>query len=294
MNETYVEKITGYRYRFERNNGMLPGYLTLVGAEESNKWSTIVLTTDKLKEEFVKVPIDNAFISSGIIPTVSGSITTFPKQSEWTPWDDSYKFTYSDGTSTISTKKENEEEMVTKCECSECDPQLNILDYIENVIYNGNVTTVIWADGTKTIVRPSMGDAFDPEVGLAMAITQELFGSRSQFVKFVTKKINEAGKRKPSRKSVRKEFYVWPDNHLELDSMLESSEKLILANQAKNAAEIFVNKYPIFADAPINVIAKDTVDKKLVKNNYKIDTELFNFILNNKSSFEIPQVEQPF
>lgn len=299
--ESYVEKRTGYRYRFERNNTMLPGYVTLVGDEEANKWSTIVLTEEKFKQEFVKVPISNAYISTGIIPTVSGSITTFPKESEWTvtpPWVGNYKFVYYDGTSTITTKKENEEEMATKCPCCEPDPQLSILDYIENVIYNGNVTTVIWADGTKTIVRPSTGDAFDPEVGLAMAIAQGLFGSRSQFVKFVAKKLDEAGRRKPSRKNIAKAFYVWPESTKIEELFDKQKNNIIVSNQAKNAAECFVNSLPGVSsprlyNGNINVIAKDVVDKKLVNNKYNIDDELFKFILNNKSTFEFRDIKLP-
>lgn len=83
------------------------------------------------------------------------------------------------------------------CDITNPDPDsLNIVDYIENVYYSNGVTVVIWADGLKTVVRPSGGDSFDPEVGLAMAITQKLFGTRSQFVKYVAKRVKESDARK--------------------------------------------------------------------------------------------------
>jgi hypothetical protein len=39
---------------------------------------------------------------------------------------------------------------------------------IKNVYFNNPVTVVIWADGTKTIVRCQEGDVYSPETGLAL------------------------------------------------------------------------------------------------------------------------------
>lgn len=43
---------------------------------------------------------------------------------------------------------------------------------IEKVIFNDPATIVFWKDGTKTIVKCQEGVAFDPEKGLAMAISR--------------------------------------------------------------------------------------------------------------------------
>lgn len=49
---------------------------------------------------------------------------------------------------------------------------------IEKVIFNNPATIVIWSDGTKTIVKCSEDDVFDPEKGLAMAICKNLLGDQ--------------------------------------------------------------------------------------------------------------------
>lgn len=43
---------------------------------------------------------------------------------------------------------------------------------IEKVIFNDPATVVFWKDGTKTIVKCQEGAEFDPEKGLAMAISR--------------------------------------------------------------------------------------------------------------------------
>ena len=51
---------------------------------------------------------------------------------------------------------------------------------IKKVIYNYPATIVIWADGTKTVVKVHNED-FDPEKGLAMAICKKAFGNGYDF-----------------------------------------------------------------------------------------------------------------
>lgn len=47
---------------------------------------------------------------------------------------------------------------------------------IKKVIFNDPVTIVIWSDKTKTIVRTQGCDIYDPEKGLAMAISKKMLG----------------------------------------------------------------------------------------------------------------------
>ncbi len=47
---------------------------------------------------------------------------------------------------------------------------------IKKVIFNNPATIVIWANGDKTVVKCD-GEKFDPEKGLAMAITKYLLGN---------------------------------------------------------------------------------------------------------------------
>lgn len=62
------------------------------------------------------------------------------------------------------------------------------IDGIKNVIYNDPATIVFWDDGTKTVVKCQVGEQFDKEKGLAMAILKKLYGGASYnevFKKFV-------------------------------------------------------------------------------------------------------------
>lgn len=48
---------------------------------------------------------------------------------------------------------------------------------IKDVIFNDPATIVFWMDGTKTVVKAQDGEKFDPEKGLAMAISKKALGN---------------------------------------------------------------------------------------------------------------------
>lgn len=52
---------------------------------------------------------------------------------------------------------------------------------IKNVIFNPPATIVFWADGTKTVVKVQEGEDFDPEKGLAMAISKKALGNQGNY-----------------------------------------------------------------------------------------------------------------
>ena len=57
----------------------------------------------------------------------------------------------------------------------------------ERVIYSGPATIVVWADGTKTVVKACEGDTFDPVFGYMIAFYQKQTGkSHHQTSKFFT------------------------------------------------------------------------------------------------------------
>lgn len=58
---------------------------------------------------------------------------------------------------------------------------------IQNVIFNDPATIVLWSDGTKTVVKCQEGDIFDPEKGLAMAITKKFFGNKGSYCNEIKK-----------------------------------------------------------------------------------------------------------
>lgn len=51
---------------------------------------------------------------------------------------------------------------------------------IKNVILNDPAVIVIWGDGTKTVVK-AQGEEFDPEKGLAMAISKKALGNKHSY-----------------------------------------------------------------------------------------------------------------
>lgn len=52
---------------------------------------------------------------------------------------------------------------------------------VKNVIFNDPATIVLWSDGTKTVVKCQEGDVYDPEKGLAMAISKKALGNKGNF-----------------------------------------------------------------------------------------------------------------
>lgn len=65
------------------------------------------------------------------------------------------------------------------------------LPYIKNVIHNDPATIVFWADGTKTVVKCQPGDIYDPEKGLAMAISKKALGNQGNYCNVFKKWIPE-------------------------------------------------------------------------------------------------------
>lgn len=52
---------------------------------------------------------------------------------------------------------------------------------IKKVIFNEPATIVIWADGSKTVVKTQDGETYDPEKGLAMAISKRALGDKGNY-----------------------------------------------------------------------------------------------------------------
>lgn len=65
---------------------------------------------------------------------------------------------------------------------------------IDDVIFNGPATIVMWADGDKTVVKCQEGDTFSKETGLAMAIAKKALGNKGRFNETFKQWIPEYGK----------------------------------------------------------------------------------------------------
>lgn len=62
-----------------------------------------------------------------------------------------------------------------------------MLPEIADVIFSGPATIVQWKDGTKTVVKCSEGENFDPEKGLVMAITKKALGNKGNYYETIKK-----------------------------------------------------------------------------------------------------------
>lgn len=74
----------------------------------------------------------------------------------------------------------------------------DILPSIKNVIFNAPATIVFWDDGTKTVVKCQEDDIYDPEKGLAMAITKKALGNNYEYYNTIKHWIEKAPKAETS------------------------------------------------------------------------------------------------
>lgn len=63
--------------------------------------------------------------------------------------------------------------------------RVDIPGMIDRVIFNDPATIIIWIDGSKTVVKRSDDDIWDPEKGFCMAIIKKLYGHTSFIKKFI-------------------------------------------------------------------------------------------------------------
>ena len=64
---------------------------------------------------------------------------------------------------------------------------------IKGVIFNDPATIVLWADGTKTVVKCQEGDLYSEELGLAMCFAKKALGNKGNFNNVFHKWIPEVG-----------------------------------------------------------------------------------------------------
>lgn len=67
---------------------------------------------------------------------------------------------------------------------------------IDKVLFKQPATIVFWEDGTKTVVKSSHGEAYDPEKGLAMAITKKALGNKGNYYNVLKKHFSVETKKK--------------------------------------------------------------------------------------------------
>lgn len=64
--------------------------------------------------------------------------------------------------------------------------------FATKIIFNPPATVILWADGTKTVVKCGEHDEFDPEKGLVMAITKKLLGNKGNYYNVIKSLLKDA------------------------------------------------------------------------------------------------------
>ena len=77
-------------------------------------------------------------------------------------------------------------------------------EVIKNVIFAPPATIVYWSDGSKTVVKCSEKDVFDPEKGLAMAIAKRCGGNKGNYYKEIQNWVEKSGKKYPGKTATQK------------------------------------------------------------------------------------------
>lgn len=60
----------------------------------------------------------------------------------------------------------------------------------KKIIYSGPATIVLWADGTKTVVKCAKHDTWDFQAGFLWALAEKVYGNRSQVEKVISQHAN--------------------------------------------------------------------------------------------------------
>ena len=84
---------------------------------------------------------------------------------------------------------------------------LNLIDNkpkIKKVIFNNPATIVFWEDGTKTVVKATNDDLYDPEKGLAMAFAKKFLGNKGNFNEVFKKYLKEYHEREVEKETAKK------------------------------------------------------------------------------------------
>lgn len=77
---------------------------------------------------------------------------------------------------------------------------------IKKVIFNDPATIVLWSDGTKTVVK-AVNEPFDPEKGLAMAISKYFFDNKGYYCDVFRKWLPEEKQEEKQEESYKTCFH---------------------------------------------------------------------------------------
>ena len=121
---------------------------------------------------------------------------------------------------------------------------------IKDVIFAPPATIVYWSDGSKTVVKCSEKDVFDPEKGLAMAIAKRCGGNKGSYYKEIQNWVEKSGKKYPGKPAAGKAV------HLDVLKKYSSEankdfEKFLSAAMSNNQSGTLLHLTALVADLKI-------------------------------------------
>ena len=121
---------------------------------------------------------------------------------------------------------------------------------IKDAIFAPPATIVYWSDGSKTVVKCSEKDVFDPEKGLAMAIAKRCGGNKGGYYKEIQNWVEKSGKKYPGKPAAGKA--------VDLDVLKKYSseankdfEKFLSAAKSNNQSGALLHLTALVADLKI-------------------------------------------
>lgn len=127
---------------------------------------------------------------------------------------------------------------------------------IKDVIFAPPATIVYWSDGSKTIVKCSEKDVFDPEKGLAMAIAKRCGGNKGSYYKEIQNWVEKSGKKYPGKTATQKK--AAPKSNPDRESMKkwiskanEDWNEFLKASANNDHTELLLNMNSLTADLKI-------------------------------------------
>lgn len=121
---------------------------------------------------------------------------------------------------------------------------------IKDVIFAPPDTIVYWSDGSKTVVKCSEKDVFDPEKGLAMAIAKRCGGNKGSYYKEIQNWVEKSGKKYTGKTAAGKA--------VDLDVLKKYSseanknfEKFLSAAKSNNQSGALIHLTALVADLKI-------------------------------------------
>lgn len=121
---------------------------------------------------------------------------------------------------------------------------------IKDIIFAPPATIVYWSDGSKTVVKCSEKDVFDPEKGLAMAIAKRCGGNKGGYYKEIQNWVEKSGKKYPGKPAAGKA--------VDLDVLKKYSseankdfEKFLSAAKSNNQSGALLHLTALVADLKI-------------------------------------------